>query len=656
MKKLICFGLILMLALALCSAAAAEETTTLLVYMCGTDLQEDACIDLVEMAEVKAGDAINVVVLAGGAAEWDLEDLQGNSRTLAVIRDGYFEELEDWGHKSMGSTESLEEFLYYGLTNYPADRTIAVLWDHGAGSEGGVCFDETENDDGLTVVEINEVLASLEQSVPDFHINIFGCDACMMATYEMAAMLSHYNIDYYVASEELEPGTGWYYTGWLETLQDDPSISDEDLCGSIIDTFMDAGLENDPDDYLTLSAVRLSEVGALESCMEQFASVMTGEIQNGNLSTVRRNRSRMYTFGSFADGSWDMVDLGAVLNAYAQFDSATASEAKRCLSKTVVLSAQTDNLDTCCGLSILMPQDTTNEFDEYRNGFDLTDVIPNWVDFVNTYVSALRGGSYQFSAGGTSQISAGFGDDYDYTFVSSTSCTTGCLLWDDETESYGEEAEEEEIAISDSDQGFMVTLSQDDLANLDYVEGMLLMDISDDESMAFVDFGLMQNNLIDWKTGTVVSLYDGTWPVFGGQPVPLYDQTSNENSRRSLIPVKLNGEYTYLVVVFPAGSTEGRIIGANAGYDENGLPIRHTTKLNPGDKIVPVYTMYYETEDMDDLEETEFEGEEIIWQDGMTVTYEDLSDETESTEMLFCFIFNDIFGEDSMSEMISFEL
>ena len=654
MKKIVCFGMILLLALALGCAAAAEETTTLLVYMCGTDLQEDACIDLVEMAEVEAGDAINTVVLAGGAQEWALDDLQGNSRTLAVIRNGYFEELEDWGHKSMGSAESLEEFLEYGLTSYPADRMMVVLWNHGAGSEGGVCFDETENDDGLSVVEINNVLANLEQSVPDFHINIFGCDACMMATYEMAAMLSHYNIDYYVASEELEPGTGWYYTGWLEALQDDPSISDEDLCGYIIDSFMEAGLENDPDDYLTLSAVKLSEVGALESCMEQFASVMTGEIQNGNLSTVRRNRSRMYTFGSFADGSWDMVDLGAVLNAYAQFDPATASEAKRCLSRTVVLSSQTDNLDTCCGLSILMPQDTTGEFDEYRDGFDLTDVIPNWVDFVNTYVSALQGGSYQFSACGTSQISDGFGSDY--TFVSSTSCTTGCLVWDDETESYGEEAEEEEIAISDSDQGFTVTLSQDDLANLDYVEGMLLMDISDDESLAFVDFGLMQNNLIDWKTGTVVSLYDGTWPVFGGQPVPLYDQTSNENSRRSLIPVKLNGEYTYLVVVFPAGSTEGRIIGANAGYDENGLPIRHTTKLNPGDKIVPVYTMYYETEDMDDLEETEFDGEEIIWQDGMTVTYEDLSDETESTEMLFCFIFNDIFGEDSMSEMISFEL
>ena len=86
---------------------------------------------------------------------------------------------------------------------------------------------------------------------------------------------------------------------------------------------MEAGLENDPDDYLTLSAVRLSEVGELESCMEQFASVMTGQVEGGNLSAVRRGRSRMYTFGSFVDASWDMVDLGAVLDSYAQFDPRT---------------------------------------------------------------------------------------------------------------------------------------------------------------------------------------------------------------------------------------------------------------------------------------------------------------------------------------------
>ena len=653
MKKTLCFGLILLLTLVLGCALAGGETTTLLVYMCGTDLQEDACYDMVEMAEADAGDDVNIVVLAGGAKEWSIEDLKAGSRTLAVIRDDDFEKLEDWGKASMGSKDSLVQFLTYGMTEYPADRYIVVLWDHGAGSEGGVCFDETANDDGLTVVEINEALNSLEEALPDCHINIFGCDACMMATYEMAAMLSHHNIDYYVASEELEPGTGWCYTPWLETLRDDPSISDIDLCGSIIESFMDAGLENDPNDYLTLSAVDLSQAGALEQCMEKFAAVMCDQIENGNLSAVRRGRSRMYTFGSFDDGSWDMVDLGAVLDAYAQFDPDTATEAKRLLSKAVVLSKQTDNLDTCSGLSVLIPQDTTESFDEYKAGLNLSDVIPNWVDFVYSYVSKLAGNSYQICSTGACQIN----DDFDYSesFWSSSFCS-GCLSWDDEEECYGDEIEADEIMITDSDVGFSAQLSQDDLANLDYVEGELLMYMEDSDSTTYVELATMQNNLIDWQTGTVVSLYDGSCPVLGGQLVPMYDQTSNEHSRRSLIPVRLNGEYTYLVVVFPAGGTEGQVIGANAGYDDNGLPIRNVTKLKDGDEIIPVYTTYTEVDGEDDMEEGEFEGDKIIWQDGMTVTYEDVSDEDDPLDMMFCFVFYDIFGGDNLSEVIAFEL
>ena len=652
MKKSICFLLMLLLALTVGCVFASAETTTLLVYMCGTDLQEDACEDLYEMANADVGDNVNQVILAGGAKEWSYDFLEGNTRTLVKIEgdDAY---TDDWGYKSMGSKESLKEFLEYGLKEYPADRMIVVLWNHGAGSEGGVCFDETSNDDSLTAVEINEVLSGLDKSVPGWHINIFGCDACMMGTYEMAAMLSHHNIDYYVASEELEPGTGWNYTGWLASLAEDPSMPDENVCGYIIESFMEAGLENDPEDYLTLSAVKLSEIPALESSMEQFASVMAGQLEDGNISAVRRGRSRMYTFGSFADGSWDMVDLGAVLDAYAQFDSATATAAKRALSNAVILSKQTDNLDTCCGLSILVPQDTASSFDKYKAGFDLSDVIPEWVSFVNKYVSELTGGSYSCSVSGTCQISS---DSVFEDFFVSCDSSIGCLQWDDEEECYGDEIEWEGYSIGDEDQGFTVTLSQEDLANLDYVEGMLMMDVSDEDMTAYVDFGTMQNNLIDWNTGTVVSLYDGSWPVFGEQPVPLYDQTSNQNSRRSLIPVKLNGEYTYLVVLFPAGGTEGRIIGANAGYDENGLPIRNTTKLKNGDEIIPVYTMYIFTDESDEPEEMEYEGDRIIWQDGMTVTYEDLTDDDEPIPMVFCFCFNDIFGEDTLSDLIEFEL
>ena len=173
-------------------SAARAETTTLLMYVCGASIQDEACDDIEEMTRANIGDDVNVVILTGGASEWDFEGIEGNTRTLITLKDGDFDTVEDWGWQSMGSGESLLEFMEYGLREYPADRTVMVLWDHGAGSEGGMCFDYTTDDqDGLSLVEINDVLYDLSESMgDDFHIDVLGCDACMMATYEMAAMLS----------------------------------------------------------------------------------------------------------------------------------------------------------------------------------------------------------------------------------------------------------------------------------------------------------------------------------------------------------------------------------------------------------------------------------------------------------------------------------
>ena len=655
MMKRIWIIVLAILSFVLISSAHAETSTTLLVYMCGADLQSAACEDIYEMGIAEVGDNVNIVILAGGAEEWDFDEIQGNTRNLITLRDGNFESITDWGWKSMGSEESLLEFLRYGLTEYPADRTVAVLWDHGAGSEAGVCFDDTtEDQDGLSLLEINNVLYDLHEQMGDYHIDIFGCDACMMATYEMAAMLSYYDIDYYIASEELEPGIGWHYTSWLEKLGKQPDMTAEELCGCIVDNYMEAGLKETPDDYLTLSVISLHEMGNLQEAVEKLASTMLGELQQGNVADLRRERSRMYSFGSYVDGSWDMVDMGAMLDAYARHDAENAALARKQLSKAVLYSRQTDNLQPCSGLSVLIPQDTKNEFETYAEGVDLSFYMPNWIGFVKAYTQQLQGGSYSFSATSAQQMS---GTGFLSQIAELFSDSGDVYGWNEETETYTTEGRPDiPIAVSDGDYAFTAKLSEEDLQYLDYVEGMLALDISDEEVSGYVDFGLMQNNLINWDTGDVYSLFDGSWPVFGEQMVPLYDQMSNERGRRSLIPVKLNGEYTYLVVEFTAGSNEGRIIGANAGYDENGLPIRTTTKPREGDIIIPVYTMYVGNEESDDMEETEFDGDEIIWRDGMTVTYEDLSDGDEPLEAMFCFVLNDIFGEYTMTDLIAFEI
>ena len=130
MKRIV-FCVVLAGLLLLGIGAAAEADLTLLVYMCGADLQECACEDIYEMGIAENGDNVNIVILAGGASEWDFEELQGNTRNLVTLRDGYFESVEDWGWASMGSEESLLEFLEYGLTEYPAGKTAVILWDHG---------------------------------------------------------------------------------------------------------------------------------------------------------------------------------------------------------------------------------------------------------------------------------------------------------------------------------------------------------------------------------------------------------------------------------------------------------------------------------------------------------------------------------------------
>ena len=657
MKKTM-IALFVLVLLLLCGSASADAKMTLLVYMCGADIQSDACDDIYEMAMAETGEDVNIVILAGGADSWDYEEIEGNTRNLIEIREGYFESVTDWGWASMGSEKSLLEFLEYGLKNYPAEKTAVILWDHGAGSEAGICFDSTTpEEDGLTLTEINQALQDLKDRLGSFHLDFFGCDACMMATYEMAVMLSQYDIDYFVASEETEPGLGWHYTPWLEALDRDSNLSAEQLCRMIVDSYMEAGKKEDPDDYLTLSAVNLQKMEPLQAAMENLGLTLQNELAGGHEAEIRRGRSRMYTFGSFVDGSWDMVDLGAMLDAYSQFNRTEASQARKALADAVLVSSQTENLSKCCGLSVLIPHDTKNEFESYADGVDLSFCIPNWIGFVKAYAGQLTAGNYSFEQTTPQNIAI---SDYLPEITFAYGSQQSAWDWNDETETYEEtEADVPALPAAESDYAFSASLAPKDLQYLDFAEGMIMMDISDEETFGYVDLGLMRNNVIDWNSGTIYSLFDGTWPVFGDQLVPLYDQIVNEYIRRSLIPVKLNGEYTYLVVEFTAGADEGRIIGANAGYDQGGLPIRNTTKLKEGDVIIPVYTLYIDAEDSDDMEESEFEGDPVTWHEGMTVTYMDLSEEDPEEEplpMMFCFVLNDVFGGYEMTELISFDL
>ena len=158
------------------TARAEAPTTTVMMYMCGTDLQSACVEDMYEMASVDLPEEVTVAVQAGGAYTWDDEDLTGEAINRFTITYGTFNDLEVLPWQSMADKETLTDFVAWAVDSYPADRYILVLWDHGGGSTG-VCFDETANYDSLTIHEVNDALHDYSQQNPDFHLDIVGFDA-----------------------------------------------------------------------------------------------------------------------------------------------------------------------------------------------------------------------------------------------------------------------------------------------------------------------------------------------------------------------------------------------------------------------------------------------------------------------------------------------
>ena len=87
MKKI--YGVFFLLLALLAPAALGQATsTTIMMYMCGTDLQSACVMDMYEMASVDVPDDVTIAVQAGGAYQWDDSDLTGEAVTFGMLVNG----------------------------------------------------------------------------------------------------------------------------------------------------------------------------------------------------------------------------------------------------------------------------------------------------------------------------------------------------------------------------------------------------------------------------------------------------------------------------------------------------------------------------------------------------------------------------------------
>lgn len=103
---------------------------TILIYMAGdNDLDDFGGDDIAEMKKVGSSDRINVIVqrdtAAAGVPAKRYRVQKGTTAEADVV--------QNIGETNTGDPKVLAAFLKWGRINYPAKRTMAVLWNHGSG-------------------------------------------------------------------------------------------------------------------------------------------------------------------------------------------------------------------------------------------------------------------------------------------------------------------------------------------------------------------------------------------------------------------------------------------------------------------------------------------------------------------------------------------
>lgn len=297
------------------SRGSAEEGWTLLIYLCGSDLESEngmATYNLEEMCSVELPDNVDVIVETGGANSWETGEVDPDVIGRYRITDGALEEVDEQPTASMGESSTLTDFLSWGMTSYPNAHTGVILWDHGGGNAEGVCYDELYDYDNLTMEELGEAV----NAAPG-NLDFIGFDACLMASLETAKAVE--NAGYYmVASEETEPGYGWDYTALLSAVSSDPSISGDALGQVVCDSFLEKCGQMDCDDQATLSVVDLSAVRALDEAFDVYTGGMALAAEDvSTLSSVAGGADKAESYGGNTDeeGYCNMVDIAdLVLN------------------------------------------------------------------------------------------------------------------------------------------------------------------------------------------------------------------------------------------------------------------------------------------------------------------------------------------------------
>ncbi|MCZ7356878.1 MAG: clostripain-related cysteine peptidase [Candidatus Methanoperedens sp.] len=413
----------------------ATKKWTVLVYLAGdNNLDEDGARDLAEMAKIGSNDNINVV------AQFDRAGKTGTQRFYITKGGGYPKDsIADLGETNTGDPKVLIDFLKWGITAYPAEHYMAVLWNHGSGwneddvydravkvspekekfplmakrafrdkrikkvmfsttmdeilsqpaALRGILYDD-ESKDFLDNAEMKNVLIEAAKLTPNKRFDIIGFDACLMNTVEVAYQLKD-TAKVIVGSEETEPDAGWPYDSVLGALAANPSMSPQEFGKAIVDLYIrsyDKGVNSEP---VTMAAVNLDKISALISTIDKCAVALKKNIAAqdtfNDIMLCSENVQKFYyrTYKDIFDFAKLIKEKSKVKEI--QDTCAGVMEALKPSDNSYVIASMslTTNMANAHGVSVYFPGR-----ESYTKYYDRLDFArkSKWDEFIKAYQKA----------------------------------------------------------------------------------------------------------------------------------------------------------------------------------------------------------------------------------------------------------------------------
>ena len=591
---------------------AAAKTVTVMVYMCGTDLESEggmATSDLEEMANATLSDNVRVILETGGTSRWQNDLIKSNTNQRFRIKQGGLETLDkNLGKLSMVEPETLASFIQFCKSEYPADRYLLVLWDHGGGSLTGYGYDEIFPGDSMSLDEINTALKS-----GGVKFDAIGFDACLMATLETALVTEQY-ADYLIASEAVEPGTGWYYTNWLSSLSADPAIPTLDLGKEIIDDYVQMSGSS----QTTLSMMDLAELnGTVPAAFTAFASSTSDLISNDEFTKVADARSGSKDFST--SSKINQIDLIHFAQNLATPESTALADA---LTGCVKYNRNSSSISHANGVSIYFPYQSLSKVSAAVKTYDAIGLDESYSKCIKSFASVAAGGQVASGSsenplgtllgdnsgsllgtllGGTTtseDTAAASSDTVSQLidlFLSNRSVVTGDKdsSWVDETLVRGSIA-----SYQANNAGFanLMLTYKGDTPTLVLTEDQwgkvvtLEQNVYVDDGTGYIDLGL--DNVADYDADNdLLMTYDGTWMSLNGQVVAYYlvseDQVGEDYTILGRVPALLNGTRVNIILEFTSANPYGTVLGAQTDYEAATTDTirKGLVEIKAGDKI-----------------------------------------------------------------------